>query len=81
MIGGSAIVANAIFPANSSVLVGAVLLTAGAALFISLLTDVLSLNIVDAIINKERADQIGLLTGVIGKTLYKVIEDEKTKKD
>lgn len=81
MVGGSALVVNSICPGNSSALIGVVILTAAMALFISLLTDVLGMNIVNAILNKDRADQVSLLTGVIGKTLYKVIEEEKSKKE
>jgi hypothetical protein len=81
IVGGSAAIVNSLCPGNSTALVGIVAMTASMALFISLLADVATLNIVNAVVNKDRADQVSLLTGVIGKTLYKVIEEEKTKKE
>jgi len=79
MVGGSAIFVNAIFPDNSTALIGIAIMSAALALFVSLLADVMTMNIVNAVVNKDRADQVSLLTGVIGKTLYKVIEEEKAK--
>lgn len=79
MVGGSAIFVNSIFPDNSTALIGIAIATAALALFVSLLADVMTMNIVNAVVNKDRADQVSLLTGVIGKTLYRVIEEEKAK--
>lgn len=79
MISAGALVVNSIYPENSTIMIGIAILIASVALFIALLAEVLTLNIVNAVVNKDRADQVSLLSAVIGKTLYKVIADEKAK--
>ncbi len=81
MIGAAAAIVNSICPGNSTALVGIVILTASAALFIALLADVLTINIVNAVINKDRVEQISVLSAVIGRTLVDVLKEEKEKEN
>ena len=76
-VGSSAMIANGIFPDLPLVMVGCAVLSASAALFIALLTEVMTANIVNAVIGKDLEHQTSLLSAVIGKAVYKVITDEK----
>ena len=79
IIGASALIINSLYPNNSTALVGIVILTASIALFIALLIEVMTANIVNAIVNKNLENQTSLLSAVIGKAVYKVLKDENEK--
>lgn len=77
IIGSSAAIINSIVPDNSTVLIGIVILSASVSLFIALLIEIMTLNIVTAIVDKNLENQTSLLSAVIGKAVYKVLNDEK----
>jgi predicted lipoprotein with Yx(FWY)xxD motif len=70
-------IVNSLYPSNQTVLVGTAALTASIALFIALVAETMTTNIVSAVVNKNLEDQTSLLSAVIGRTLYKVIKDEQ----
>jgi len=78
-VGSSAMIANGVFPDLPMVMVGSVILSASGALFIALLVEVMTANIVNAIIGKDLEHQTSLLSAVIGKEIYNILKDEKKK--
>jgi hypothetical protein len=80
MIGASGLVANSVYPNNSSVLIGVVALVASMSVFIALLFDAATVNVVNAVAGKDREEQVSLLSAVIGKSLVKVLKDENGEK-
>jgi len=80
-VGASSMIVNIIYPDNQTVIIATAALTASIALFIALVAETMTSNIVNAVVNKNLEDQTSLLSAVIGKTLYKVLEDEKAKKN
>jgi hypothetical protein len=80
-VGSASMIANSLYPSNQTILIATVALTASIALFIALVAETMTSNIVSAVVNKNLEDQTSLLSAVIGKTLYKVLKDEKEKEN
>jgi|WetSurMetagenome_2_1015567.scaffolds.fasta_scaffold254883_2 hypothetical protein len=80
-VGSASMIANSLYPTNQTILIATVALTASIALFIALVAETMTSNIVSAVVNKNLEDQTSLLSAVIGKTLYKVLKDEKEKEN
>jgi hypothetical protein len=78
-VGSSAMIANGVFPDSPLIMIGFVILCASGALYAALLTEVMTANIVSAVINKDLENQTSLLSAVIGKAVYNVLKDEKKK--
>ena len=78
-VGSAGLVANGIFPNNTSVAVGALILAGSFALYVAMISEFATGTIVSAIRGKDLEQQTSLLSAVIGRTLYKVITDEKAK--
>jgi spore maturation protein SpmB len=72
-------IANGIFPNLPLVMVGFAVFSASGALYAALLTEVMTANIVNAVIGKDLEHQTSLLSSVIGKAVYNVLKDEKKK--
>lgn len=80
-VGSSAGMVNSLYPDNQSLIIATAALTASIALFIALVAEVMTTNIVNAVVNKNLEDQTSLLSSVIGKTIYKVMKDEKEREN
>ena len=79
IVGSSAAIVNSIYPDNSTALIGIVILSASMSLFIALLVETMTQNLVSAIIDKNLENQTSLLSSVIGKAIYTVLKDEHKK--
>ena len=80
-VGSAGLIANGISPNNTSVVVGALILSGSFALYVAMISEFATGAIVSAIRGKELEQQTSLLSAVIGRTLYKVITEEKEKEN
>jgi hypothetical protein len=81
-VGSAGLIGNAIYPNNTGVVVGAIVLSASLCLFIAMIAELISSSIVSAVKGKNMEDQTSVLTAVIGRTLYEILaEKKKTEPD
>jgi hypothetical protein len=78
-VGSASFIANALVPNNPTVVIGAAILTGSLTLYIAIVAELMTSNIVSAVQGKNMEEQASVLTSVIGKTLYKVIAEEQAK--
>ena len=78
-VGSAGLIANGVFPNNTSVVVGALILSGSFALYVAMISEFAIGSIVSAIHGKDLEQQTSLLATVIGRSLYKVITEEKAK--
>ena len=78
-VGSAALIANALVPDNATVVIGTIVLTGSLCLFIAIIAELMTTNIVAAVQGKDMEERTSVLTTVIGRTLYKVISEEKEK--
>lgn len=77
-VGSASMIANSLFPDNQTIVIAVAALSASMCLFIALVAETMTANIVNAVIHRDLTDQTSLLSAVIGRTLYRVIKDEQT---
>ena len=79
-VGSSATIVNSIYPNNQSVVLGTIVLAGSFVLFISFVAENMIYAIVSAVQGKRLEEQTGLLATVIGRSVFKVIDEEMEKK-
>ena len=79
-VGSSATIVNSIYPNNQSVVLGTIVLAGSFVLFISFVAESMIYAIVSAVQGKRLEEQTGLLATVIGRSVFKVIDEEMEKK-
>jgi hypothetical protein len=79
-VGSSATIVNSIYPNNQSVVLGTIVLAGSFVLFLAFIAEMMTFSIVSAVQGKKLEEQTGLLATVIGRSVFKVIDEEMEKK-
>jgi hypothetical protein len=78
-VGSAAFIANTLVPNNQGIVIMTAILAGSICLFIAMIAELMTANIVSAVQGKDMEERTSVLTNVIGKALYKIITEEKEK--